>query len=86
MASRPLKSSSRRFAPVAKHRRFQERIHPEVFPPGGFFCDFLFWDLSGSSNAGYTGFVGIEYEGSKLSEADGIEATKKLFEKIRTGR
>ena len=37
-------------------------------------------------DAGYTGFVGIEYEGSKLSEADGIKATKKLLEKIRTGR
>ena len=37
-------------------------------------------------DAGYTGFVGIEYEGSKLSEADGIKATKKLLERIRTGR
>jgi sugar phosphate isomerase/epimerase len=37
-------------------------------------------------DAGYTGFVGIEYEGSKLSEADGIKATKKLLEKIRTAR
>jgi len=37
-------------------------------------------------DAGYTGFVGIEYEGSKLSEADGIKATKKLLEKIRSGR
>jgi sugar phosphate isomerase/epimerase len=34
-------------------------------------------------DAGYTGFVGIEYEGSKLSEPDGIKATKKLLEKIR---
>ena len=37
-------------------------------------------------DAGYTGFVGIEYEGSKLSEPDGIKATKKLLEKIRTAR
>lgn len=37
-------------------------------------------------DAGYTGFVGIEYEGSKLSEADGIKATKKLLDKIRTAR
>ena len=37
-------------------------------------------------DAGYTGFVGIEYEGSKLSEADGIKATKKLLEKIRSGK
>jgi L-ribulose-5-phosphate 3-epimerase len=32
---------------------------------------------------GYHGFVGIEYEGSKLSEAEGIKATKKLLEKVR---
>ncbi|HMQ49568.1 MAG TPA: sugar phosphate isomerase/epimerase family protein [Saprospiraceae bacterium] len=31
-------------------------------------------------NAGYTGYIGIEYEGSKLSEAEGIKATKKLLE------
>ena len=37
-------------------------------------------------DAGYTGFVGIEYEGSKLSEPDGIKATRKLLEKIRTAR
>ncbi|MBL7186594.1 MAG: sugar phosphate isomerase/epimerase [Phycisphaerae bacterium] len=32
--------------------------------------------------AGYKGFVGIEYEGSRLSETDGIVATKKLLDKI----
>jgi L-ribulose-5-phosphate 3-epimerase len=31
----------------------------------------------------YSGFVGIEYEGSKLSEPDGIRATKKLLEMVR---
>jgi len=35
-------------------------------------------------DAGYRGFVGIEYEGSKLSEPDGIRATKALLERIRT--
>jgi sugar phosphate isomerase/epimerase len=34
-------------------------------------------------DAGYRGFVGIEYEGERLSEIDGIVATKKLLEKIR---
>ena len=34
-------------------------------------------------DAGYRGFVGIEYEGSKMSEPDGIKATKKLLEKVR---
>ena len=33
--------------------------------------------------AGYRGYVGIEYEGSNLSETDGIAATKKLLEKVR---
>jgi L-ribulose-5-phosphate 3-epimerase len=33
--------------------------------------------------AGYKGFVGIEYEGSRLSESDGIRATKKLLETVR---
>ncbi|MEM6964212.1 MAG: TIM barrel protein [Bacteroidota bacterium] len=30
----------------------------------------------------YTGYVGIEYEGSKLTEEEGIIATKKLLEKV----
>jgi sugar phosphate isomerase/epimerase len=34
-------------------------------------------------DAGYRGYVGIEYEGSELSEMDGIMATKKLLENIR---
>ncbi|MFM8421495.1 MAG: sugar phosphate isomerase/epimerase family protein [Verrucomicrobiota bacterium] len=34
-------------------------------------------------NAGYRGFVGIEYEGDKLPEADGINATKVLLERVR---
>lgn len=32
-------------------------------------------------DAGYTGHIGIEYEGSKLSEPAGIRATKALLEK-----
>jgi len=32
---------------------------------------------------GYHGYCGIEYEGSKLSEAEGILATKKLLERVR---
>jgi L-ribulose-5-phosphate 3-epimerase len=35
-------------------------------------------------NAGYHGRVGIEYEGSELSEPDGIRATKRLLEKVRS--
>ncbi len=34
--------------------------------------------------AKFDGYVGIEYEGSKLSETDGIKATKKLLETVRT--
>lgn len=33
-------------------------------------------------DAGYKGFVGVEYEGSRLSEEEGIIATKTLLEKI----
>ena len=33
-------------------------------------------------DAGYSGFVGVEYEGSELSEEEGILATKKLIEKV----
>jgi len=32
---------------------------------------------------GYRGFVGVEYEGDRLSEKDGIIATKKLLEQCR---
>jgi L-ribulose-5-phosphate 3-epimerase len=35
------------------------------------------------TDAGYHGFVGIEYEGSRLSEPDGIRATKLLLERLR---
>ena len=35
-------------------------------------------------DAGYRGYVGIEYEGSRLSEPEGIRATKALLEKTRT--
>ena len=34
-------------------------------------------------DAGYRGHLGIEYEGSRLSEPDGIRATKKLIETVR---
>ncbi|UCG86762.1 MAG: sugar phosphate isomerase/epimerase [Gemmatimonadota bacterium] len=34
-------------------------------------------------DAGYRGYVGIEYEGSELSEPDGIRATKALLERVR---
>ncbi len=34
-------------------------------------------------DAGYHGWVGVEFEGRKMSEPDGIRATKKLLEKIR---
>lgn len=34
--------------------------------------------------AGYRGWVGIEYEGGKISEFEGIRATKALLEKVRT--
>lgn len=33
-------------------------------------------------DGGYTGFVGIEYEGSELSEEEGIKATKLLLERV----
>ncbi len=35
--------------------------------------------------AGYHGYVGIEYEGDTLSEPEGIRATKRLLERIRDG-
>ena len=35
------------------------------------------------TKAGYHGFVGIEYEGGRLSEPEGIKATKKVLESIR---
>lgn len=34
-------------------------------------------------DAGYKGYVGIEYEGERLSENDGTLATKRLLEKIQ---
>ena len=35
-------------------------------------------------DAGYRGYVGIEYEGTELSEPDGIRATKALLERTRS--
>jgi hypothetical protein len=34
-------------------------------------------------DAGYRGYVGIEYEGTRLSEPDGIRATKNLLVRVR---
>ncbi len=34
--------------------------------------------------AGYKGYIGVEYEGSNLSEKEGILATKKLLEKLQS--
>lgn len=36
------------------------------------------------TDAGYQGYVGVEYEGKRLSEKEGILATKKLLERCRT--
>ena len=33
-------------------------------------------------SSGFQGYIGIEYEGSRMSEDDGIIATKKLLEKL----
>lgn len=38
--------------------------------------------LSLVNRAGYTGFIGVEYEGNRLSEKEGILHTKKLIEKF----
>jgi len=35
-------------------------------------------------DAGYRDWVGIEYEGKSLSEPEGIRATKRLLERVRT--
>ena len=35
-------------------------------------------------DAGYRGYVGVEYEGTELSEPDGIRATKALLERTRS--
>jgi L-ribulose-5-phosphate 3-epimerase len=34
-------------------------------------------------NAGYRGYVGVEFEGRNMEEADGIRATQKLLERVR---
>ncbi len=36
-------------------------------------------------NSGFDGYIGIEYEGGRLSEAEGIRATKSLIRKIWKG-
>jgi L-ribulose-5-phosphate 3-epimerase len=35
------------------------------------------------TDAGYNGYIGIEYEGSRVGEPQGIRATKKLLESLR---
>jgi hypothetical protein len=35
------------------------------------------------TDSGYHGYVGIEYEGKRLSEPEGIKATKRLLESLR---
>ena len=36
-------------------------------------------------DAGYSGYVGIEYEGSEMDEMSGIKATKDLLERVKSG-
>lgn len=36
-------------------------------------------------DSGFEGYIGIEYEGDRLSEAEGVRATKALIEKIWKG-
>ena len=36
-----------------------------------------------SLEAGYDDYVGIEYEGGRLSEIEGVKATKRLLERVR---
>ena len=36
-------------------------------------------------DAGYSGYVGIEYEGSEMDEMSGINATKDLLERVKSG-
>jgi len=38
--------------------------------------------LSIVKDSGYKGYIGIEYEGDKLTENEGIKATKRLLEKV----
>ena len=35
-------------------------------------------------DAGYSGYVGIEYEGSRMDEMSGIKATKDLLERVKS--
>ncbi|MHC4220187.1 MAG: sugar phosphate isomerase/epimerase, partial [Planctomycetota bacterium] len=35
-------------------------------------------------DAGYRGYVGIEYEGEKIGEDEGIKDTLQLLERVRT--
>jgi sugar phosphate isomerase/epimerase len=35
------------------------------------------------TDSGYHGYVGIEYEGKRLTEPEGIKATKRLLESVR---
>ena len=35
------------------------------------------------TEAGYHGYVGIEYEGSSLDEVAGVRATQRLLERVR---
>ena len=34
-------------------------------------------------DSGFNGYIGIEYEGEKISEEEGIRKTKALLEKVR---
>lgn len=59
----------------AKSHEFDERgdeIHTDYLKMVGIVVE-----------AGYHGYMGIEYEGSRLSEPEGIRATKRLLEKVR---
>ena len=67
--------------PVPPHQRDKRRARLRLERPitGVFFARIL----KIVTDAGYHGYVGIEYEGRRLGEPEGIRATKKLLESLR---
>jgi len=81
---------------ISEYDRYQgvEELLPRAFAVSAKSHDF---DIAGNEThtdylrmlklvkqSGYTGFIGVEYEGEKLAEIDGILATKKvLLEKAK---
>ena len=65
-----------------KHQIYKEEKYPDFDENGDEKTIDFVKMLKIVKSSGYTGYIGVEYEGERLSEEDGIIATRDLLIKV----